>query len=105
MPWLRYDKRGVGESGGMYAGAGTVNHAAMFPLLAGDMAAAPEATFAVIFSGPTVSVGLEIYYSLADLDRSRRRPHRDRPQQPERAAYAPHRVERQRHHLVARGVL
>ena len=94
---LRYDKRGVGESGGIYSGVGTVNSATMFPVLAGDMAAAarhlrtlrgidpqgvgfagvsqagwiipvaltmaPEATFGVILSGPTVSVGLEIYYS------------------------------------------
>jgi dipeptidyl aminopeptidase/acylaminoacyl peptidase len=94
---LRYDKRGVGESGGVYSGVGTSNSLTMIPLLAGDMAAAakhllalpgidgqrvglaggsqagwiipvaltlaPETKFAVIFSGPTVSVGLEIYYS------------------------------------------
>jgi pimeloyl-ACP methyl ester carboxylesterase len=94
---LRYDKRGVGESGGVYSGVGTSNSPTMMPLLARDMAAAaahlrtlsgidarrvglagasqagwiipvvltlqPEATFAVIFSGPTVSVGLEIHYS------------------------------------------
>jgi dienelactone hydrolase len=94
---LRYDKRGVGESGGVYLGVGTANSAQMIPLLAGDMAAAathlrtlldvdarhiglagasqagwiipvaltlaPAATFAVILSGPTVSVGLEIHYS------------------------------------------
>jgi dipeptidyl aminopeptidase/acylaminoacyl peptidase len=94
---LRYDKRGVGESGGVYSGVGTSNSATMIPVLAGDMAAAakhlralpgidgqrvglaggsqagwiipvaltlaPETKFAVIFSGPTVSVGLEIYYS------------------------------------------
>jgi uncharacterized protein len=81
----------------MYAGVGTANSAAMFPLLAGDMTPAvehlrtlpgidgrrvglagasqagwiipvavtlaPKAKLAVIFSGPTVSVGLEIYYS------------------------------------------
>ena len=94
---LRYDKRGVGESGGVYSGVGTSNSPTMMPLLARDMAAAvahlrtlagidarriglagasqagwivpvaltldPEIAFAVIFSGPTVSVGLEIYYS------------------------------------------
>lgn len=94
---LRYDKRGVGESGGVYSGVGTSNSPTMMPLLARDMAAAaaqlrmlsgidgrriglagasqagwiipialtldPEARFAVIFSGPTVSVGLEIHYS------------------------------------------
>jgi pimeloyl-ACP methyl ester carboxylesterase len=94
---LRYDKRGVGGSGGEYANVGTSNSEAVFPLLAADMAAAlkhlrtlpgidarrvglagasqagwiipvaltlaPEAAFAVIFSGPTVSVGLEMFYS------------------------------------------
>lgn len=94
---LRYDKRSVGESGGVYSGVGTSNSPTMMPLLARDMAAAashlralpgidarhvglagasqagwiipvaltldPKASFAVIFSGPTVSVGLEIYYS------------------------------------------
>lgn len=94
---LRYDKRGVGESGGVYSGVGTTNSATMIPLLAADMAAAakhlqtlpgvdarriglagvsqagwiipvaltlaPEARFAVILSGPMVSVGLEIHYS------------------------------------------
>ena len=94
---LRYDKRGVGESGGVYSGVGTSNSPTMMPLLARDMAAAvahlrtlpaidagriglagasqagwiipvaltldPEVKFAAIFSGPTVSVGLEIYYS------------------------------------------
>lgn len=94
---LRYDRRGVGESGGVYSAVGTSNSATMIPVLAGDMAAAakhlralpgidgqrvglaggsqagwiipvaltlaPETKFAVIFSGPTVSVGLEIYYS------------------------------------------
>ncbi len=94
---LRYDKRGVGESGGLYSGVGTSNSPQMMPLLASDMAAAathlqtlsgidgrwiglagasqagwiipialtlaPEAKFGVIFSGPTVSVGLEIRYS------------------------------------------
>jgi dienelactone hydrolase len=94
---LRYDKRGVGESGGVYTNVGTSNSEKMFALLAADMAAglrhlrtlpgidvrrvgfagasqagwiipvaltlAPEAKFAVIFSGPTVSVGLEIFYS------------------------------------------
>lgn len=94
---LRYDKRGVGESGGVYSGVGTANSATMMPMLAGDMAAAaghlrtlrginarrvgfagasqagwiipvaltltPEAKFGLILSGPTVSVGLEIYYS------------------------------------------
>jgi dienelactone hydrolase len=94
---LRYDKRGVGESGGVYSGVGTSNSPTMIPLLASDMAAAAkhlrslpgidarriglagasqagwiipvaltlesETKFAVILSGPTVSVGLEIYYS------------------------------------------
>jgi pimeloyl-ACP methyl ester carboxylesterase len=94
---LRYDKRGVGGSGGEYTNVGTSNSEAVFPLLAADMAAAlkhlrtlrgidtrrvglagasqagwiipvaltlaPEATFAVIFAGPTVSVGLEMFYS------------------------------------------
>jgi dienelactone hydrolase len=94
---LRYDKRGVGESGGVYSGVGTSNSLTMIPLLAADMAAAakhlralpgidggrvglagasqagwivpvaltlaPETKFGVIFSGPTASVGLEIYYS------------------------------------------
>jgi pimeloyl-ACP methyl ester carboxylesterase len=94
---LRYDKRGVGSSGGVYSGVGTSNSPTMIPLLAADMAAAAkhlrslpgidvrrvglagvsqagwiipvaltltrEAKFAVILSGPTVSVGLEIFYS------------------------------------------
>ncbi len=94
---LRYDKRGVGGSGGEYTNVGTSNSVPTFALLAADMVAAlthlralpgidsrhvgfagasqagwiiplaltlaPDATFAVIFSGPTVSVGLEIFYS------------------------------------------
>jgi dienelactone hydrolase len=37
---LRYDKRGVGGSGGGYSGVGVGNGERMFALLAGDMAAA-----------------------------------------------------------------
>ena len=100
---LRYDKRGVGESGGVYSGVGIFNSPEMIPLLASDAAAAveflasrpqvdptrvglvgasqagwiipvaallaPRVRFAVILSGPTVSVGREIYYSqLVDED-------------------------------------
>jgi dienelactone hydrolase len=36
---LRYDKRGVGGSGGTYEGVGVANSERMIPLLAGDMAA------------------------------------------------------------------
>jgi dipeptidyl aminopeptidase/acylaminoacyl peptidase len=36
---LRYDKRGVGGSGGEYSGVGVTNSDRMFELLAGDMAA------------------------------------------------------------------
>jgi pimeloyl-ACP methyl ester carboxylesterase len=94
---LRYDKRGVGESGGVYSGVGIFNSAQMIPLLASDAAAgveflatrpevdgtrvglvggsqagwiipvaaslAPRVAFAVILSGPTISVGREIAYS------------------------------------------
>ncbi|MGZ6057829.1 MAG: alpha/beta hydrolase family protein [Myxococcaceae bacterium] len=94
---LRYDKRGVGDSGGVYSGVGIFNSAQMIPLLASDAAAgveflaarpevdgtrvglvggsqagwiipvaaslAPRVAFAVILSGPTVSVGREIAYS------------------------------------------
>lgn len=94
---LRYDKRGVGESEGTYAGVGVRNSPDMIPQLAGDAAAGlalltksgridhshlgyaggsqagwiipvalratPRGTFGVILSGPTVSVGLENYYS------------------------------------------
>ena len=94
---LRYDKRGVGESGGVYEGVGVGNGERVLGLLAGDMAAgvaflgtrpeidsrriglmgvsqagwviplaarrAPRAAFMVLVVGPTVSVGLEIYYS------------------------------------------
>jgi dienelactone hydrolase len=37
---LRFDKRGVGDSTGTYANVGTANSAAMFPVLASDIAAA-----------------------------------------------------------------
>ena len=94
---LSYDKRGVGDSGGVYSGVGVFNSPQMIPLLASDAAAgveflatrpevdpariglvggsqagwiiplaaslAPRAAFAVILSGPTVSVGREIAYS------------------------------------------
>ena len=94
---LRYDKRGVGESGGTYTGVSTANSAGVLSQLAGDAVAgarfltrlaiidstrigiaansqggwiAPLAasqssliSFLLIWSGPTVSVGLEIYYS------------------------------------------
>jgi pimeloyl-ACP methyl ester carboxylesterase len=94
---LRFDKRGVGGSGGVYSGVGVLNSPEMIPLLAGDVAAAvdfmveqpgvdgerlglvggsqagwiipvaatlsPLVRFAVILVGPTVSVGLEIYFS------------------------------------------
>src|SRR5262245_23928124 len=93
---LRYDKRGVGASGGTYEGVGVANSERMFELLAGDMAAGraflasrPEidarrigligasqagwivpaaaarggAWCMVLLSGPTVSVGEEIFYS------------------------------------------
>ena len=36
---LRYDKRGVGESGGTYEGVGVANSERVIPLLGGDMAA------------------------------------------------------------------
>jgi pimeloyl-ACP methyl ester carboxylesterase len=94
---LRYDKRGVGESGGVYEGVGPINGERVLSLLADDMAAgvaflgtrpeidsrriglmgvsqagwviplaarrAPSAAFMVLVVGPTVSVGLEIFYS------------------------------------------
>jgi len=94
---LRYDKRGVGESTGVYEGVGVGNAARVLGLLADDMAAgvaflrtrpeidprriglmgvsqagwiiplaaqrAPNVAFMVLVVGPTVSVGLEIYYS------------------------------------------
>ncbi|HJU87850.1 MAG TPA: alpha/beta fold hydrolase [Gemmatimonadaceae bacterium] len=94
---LRYDKRGVGSSGGVYSGVGIQNSDTMFPLLASDAARAiehlaaqpridqsrlglvgvsqagwiipiaaslaPVTDFAVLLSGPTVSVGIENYYS------------------------------------------
>jgi uncharacterized protein len=97
---LRYDKRGVGLSGGTYEGVGVANSERMIGLLAGDLAAGaaflasrPEvdprrvgliggsqagwivpaaaarggAWCMVLLSGPTVSVGEEIFYSgLAD---------------------------------------
>ena len=94
---LRYDKRGVGESTGVYEGVGVGNATRVLGLLADDMAAgvaflrtrpeidprriglmgvsqagwimplaaqrAPSVAFMVLVVGPTVSVGLEIYYS------------------------------------------
>ena len=97
---LRYDKRGVGQSGGTYSNVGIANSNTMFALLGADAAAgvrflrqrpridarrvglagnsqagwiipvaatlAPEATYAVILAGPTTSVGIEIFYSIAE---------------------------------------
>ncbi len=94
---LRYDKRGVGASEGVYSGVGPINSTTMIPQLARDAAAAfatacnapgieqsrcgffgasqagwviaealpslPRAAFAILFSGPTVSVGRENAYS------------------------------------------
>lgn len=94
---LRYDKRGVGQSGGTYEGVGVGNGERVLGLLGGDMAAgvaflrtrpevdpnrvgllgvsqagwvmpiaaqrAPGVAFMVLVVGPTVSVGMEIYYS------------------------------------------
>jgi uncharacterized protein len=93
---LRYDKRGVGLSGGTYEGVGVANSERMINQLAGDLAAGatfmatrPEvnprrigligasqagwivpaaaaqggAWSMVLLSGPTVSVGEEIFYS------------------------------------------
>jgi pimeloyl-ACP methyl ester carboxylesterase len=95
---LRYDKRGVGGSGGVYEVAGNVaNSERVFPILAGDMVAGVEflktrpeidpariglfgvsqagwivplaasrsadVRFMILVVGPTVSVGVENYYS------------------------------------------
>ena len=95
---LRYDKRGVGGSGGVYEDAGNVvNSERVFPILAGDMLAGVEflktrsdvdpariglfgvsqagwiiplaasrssdVKFMILVVGPTVSVGVENYYS------------------------------------------
>ena len=95
---LRYDKRGVGDSGGVYELAGNVpNSERTFPILAGDMLAgveflktrgdvdpariglfgvsqagwiiplaaslSPDVKFMILVVGPTVSVGVENYYS------------------------------------------
>jgi pimeloyl-ACP methyl ester carboxylesterase len=95
---LRYDKRGVGGSGGVYEVAGNVaNSERVFPILAGDMIAgveflktrsevdpariglfgvsqagwiiplaaslSPDVKFMILVVGPTVSVGVENYYS------------------------------------------
>jgi uncharacterized protein len=95
---LRYDKRGVGDSGGVYEVAGNVaNSERVFPILAGDMLAGVEflktrpdvdptriglfgvsqagwiiplaasrssdVRFMILVVGPTVSVGVENYYS------------------------------------------
>ncbi len=95
---LSYDKRGNGESGGLYRGVGPLNSDSMIRLLADDAVAALEllakheridrtklglaggsqagwiipnaaarfpVRFAVMLSGPLVSVGEEIHYSLA----------------------------------------
>lgn len=98
MAVLRYDKRGVGESGGTYVNVGVANSASALGTLAEDAANAarflarlpqidPERVgllgnsqggwivpmaavmapgtvrYIMLWSGPTVSVGLEIYYS------------------------------------------
>lgn len=93
---FRYDKRGVGNSGGTYTDVGTINSERMFAVLAGDAVAAidhlkkdsridsrkiivagvsqagwiiPEINtltdvyLSICISGPSVSVGDEIYYS------------------------------------------
>lgn len=95
---LRYDKRGVGDSGGVYEVAGNVpNSERVFPILAGDMLAGVEfletrgeidrtriglfgvsqagwiipiaasrssdVKFMILVVGPTVSVGVENFYS------------------------------------------
>jgi dienelactone hydrolase len=95
---LRYDKRGVSDSGGIYETAGNVaNSERVFPILAGDMLAgveflktrpevartriglfgvsqagwiiplaasrSPDVKFMILVVGPTVSVGVENYYS------------------------------------------
>jgi uncharacterized protein len=95
---LRYDKRGVGDSGGAYESAGNVaNSERTFPTLADDMLAGVEflktrrevdpariglfgvsqagwiiplaasrssdVSFMILVVGPTVSVGVENYYS------------------------------------------
>jgi len=94
---LRYDKRGVGGSGGTYSGVGVLNSMTVLPELAGDVVAgvqflrtqpgvdprriglvggsqagwiipiaatiSPDVRFAVVLSGPTTSVGVEIFYS------------------------------------------
>jgi dienelactone hydrolase len=95
---LRYDKRGVGDSGGVYEIAGNVaNSERVFPILAGDLLAgvqflktrsdvdpariglfgvsqagwiiplaasrSPDVKFMILVVGPTVSVGVENYYS------------------------------------------
>ena len=95
---LRYDKRGVGQSGGVYEVAGNVpNSERVFPILADDMLAGVEflktrseidpsriglfgvsqagwiiplaasrssdVKFMILVVGPTVSVGVENYYS------------------------------------------
>lgn len=93
---FRYDKRGVGESGGTFMEVGTLNSKEKIPLLASDAVAAIKALRShpkidagnvivmggsqagwiipvvagmtdvkatVLISGPTVSVGEEIYYS------------------------------------------
>lgn len=94
---LRYDKRGVGDSGGAYEGVSVDNSERVLGLLGNDMAAAvaflrarpeidgrrvglmgvsqagwvmplaaraaAETAFMVLIVSPTVSVGMEIYYS------------------------------------------
>jgi dipeptidyl aminopeptidase/acylaminoacyl peptidase len=93
---FRYDKRGIGASGGTYTDVGTMNSERVFAVLAGDAVAAinhlerdfridprrimvagvsqagwiiPEINtladvyLSICISGPSVSVGEEIYYS------------------------------------------
>jgi hypothetical protein len=103
---LRYDKRGVGESGGVYSNVGPSNSVGVLGLLADDAAAAvrflsrlsqidptrigimgnsqagwivPQAvhksgglaSYIMLWSGPTISVGLEIFFSDLTADPAR----------------------------------
>lgn len=94
---LRYDKRGVGASGGTFEAPGLLNSDRLLPILADDMAAgvaflrtrpeidgnriglmgisqagwimplaaerSPHVRYMILVVGPTVPVGVEIYYS------------------------------------------